>query len=82
MLEAAGQALPEPKSVLEINVDHPLVKRLSAEGDEQRFASLSHVLLDHALIAEGNAPADPAAYVRRMNELLLEPGAEAKAASA
>jgi molecular chaperone HtpG len=82
MLEAAGQALPEPKSVLEINVDHPLVKRLSAEGDEQRFASLSHVLLDHALIAEGNPPADPAAYVRRMNELLLEPGAEAKAASA
>ena len=72
LLEAAGQPLPEAKTVLEINVGHPLVKRLSAEADEQRFASLSHVLLDHALIAEGNAPPDPSAYVRRMNELLLE----------
>ena len=72
MLEAAGQALPEPKSVLEINVGHPLVKRLSAETDDRRFEALSHVLLDHALIAEGAPPADPSAYVRRMNELLLE----------
>jgi molecular chaperone HtpG len=82
MLEAAGQSLPEAKTVLEINVGHPLVKRLSAEPDEQRFASLSHVLLDHALIAEGNAPPDPSAYVRRMNELLLESSSESKAPGA
>lgn len=81
MLEAAGQPLPEAKTVLEINVDHPLVKRLSGEADEQRFASLSHVLLDHALIAEGNAPPDAVAYLRRMNELLLEPRPEPKDAS-
>ena len=81
MLEAAGQPLPEAKTVLEVNVGHPLVQRLAAETDEQRFASLSHVLLDHALIAEGNAPPDPAAYVRRMNELLLESPPEPKAAS-
>ena len=72
MLEAAGQPLPEAKTVLEINVGHPLVQRLSAETDDRRFESLSHVLLDHALIAEGTPPADPSAYVRRMNELLLE----------
>lgn len=82
MLEAAGQPLPEAKTVLEINVGHPLVERLSAETDEQRFASLSHVLLDHALIAEGNVPPDPSAYVRRMNELLLESTSGPKAASA
>jgi molecular chaperone HtpG len=82
MLEAAGQPLPEAKTVLEINVRHPLVKRLSAEADEQRFASLSHVLLDHALIAEGNAPPDPSAYVRRVNELLLATTSEPKAPGA
>lgn len=72
MLEAAGQPLPDPKTVLEINVGHPLVKKLSAETDDRRFEALSHVLLDHALIAEGAVPADPPAYVRRINELLLE----------
>ncbi|HZD51463.1 MAG TPA: molecular chaperone HtpG [Woeseiaceae bacterium] len=71
MLEAAGQKLPESKRVLEINIEHPLVKKLSAETDEHRFETLANVILDHALLAEGAPLADPAAYVRRMNELLL-----------
>jgi molecular chaperone HtpG len=76
MLEAAGQKLPESKPVLEINVSHPLVEKLSAETDEGRFGELAHVLLDHALLAEGSQLENPAAYVQRMNRLLLEAGAD------
>jgi molecular chaperone HtpG len=71
LLESAGQKLPESKPLLEINVDHPLVRKLSAETDDARFTVLSNVLLDHALLAEGTPLPNPAAYVRRMNELLL-----------
>ncbi|MGH8167713.1 MAG: molecular chaperone HtpG, partial [Woeseiaceae bacterium] len=72
MLEASGQKLPESKPHLEINVEHPLVMKLSAERDEKRFEALSNVLLDHALLAEGAQLPNPAAYVRRMNQLLLD----------
>ncbi len=72
MLEASGQALPESKPILEINVDHPLVSRLSGEADDARFDELSHIVLDHALLAEGSQLDNPAAYVHRMNRLLLD----------
>ena len=72
VLEASGQALPESRPVLELNVSHPLLERLSAETDDGRFDALAHVVLDHALLAEGSQLDDPAAYVQRMNSLLLE----------
>jgi len=72
MLEASGQELPESKPILEINVDHPLVGRLSGESDDARFDELSHIVLDHALLAEGSQLENPAAYVHRMNKLLLD----------
>ncbi len=72
MLEASGQSLPVSKPILEINVDHPLVARLSAETDDARFGALANVVLDHALLAEGAQLDNPADYVRRMNSLLLE----------
>jgi molecular chaperone HtpG len=72
MLEASGQALPESKPILEINIGHPLVNRLSAQEDGDRFDSLANILLDHALLAEGTQLDHPAAYVKRMNALLLE----------
>ena len=72
MLEASGQALPESQPILEVNVDHPLVARLSAETDGERFDGLSNILLDHALLAEGTQLDNPAAYVHRMNTLLLD----------
>lgn len=72
MLEATGQAIPPQKPILEINVDHPLVRRLSAETSDERFAEFSHILLDHALLAEGAQLDRPAEYVRRMNRLLLD----------
>jgi molecular chaperone HtpG len=72
MLEASGQAIPESRPILEINIDHPLVSRLSAETDSTRFDELSHIVLDHALLAEGSQLDNPAAYVHRMNKLLLD----------
>ena len=74
MLEATGQALPASRPVLEINVEHPLVGRLDAQTDDERFASLAEVLLDQALIAEGSQLDNPAEYVARINRLLLESG--------
>ena len=71
MLEASGQELPDSKPILEINVEHPLMTRLSGEADDGRFGALSNIVLDHALLAEGSQLANPAEYVRRMNDFLL-----------
>ena len=72
MLEASGQPVPASKPVLEINVAHPLVERLSRETDNERFEALSGIVLDHALLAEGSQLDNPADYVNRMNRLLLD----------
>ena len=69
MLKQAGQAVPESKPILEINPEHPLVKKL--EGSNQ-FDDLANVIFDQAVIAEGGLPEDPAAYVKRINSLLLK----------
>ena len=72
MLEASGQTLPETKPILEVNVEHPLLVRLAAETADDRFTALSNIVLDHALLAEGSQLDNPADYVSRMNQLLLE----------
>jgi molecular chaperone HtpG len=72
ILEAAGQALPESKPIFELNPEHPLVKKLEAESNDTRFGDLAHVLFDQANLAEGAQLQDPAAYVQRLNKLLLE----------
>ena len=72
VLEASGQSLPESRPILEVNIEHPLLERLAAEKDDGRFDALAHIVLDHALLAEGSQLDDPAAYVHRMNSLLLE----------
>jgi len=66
------QSLPPAKPILEVNVEHPLLVRLSAETDNTRFEELSHIVLDHALLAEGSHLDNPAEYVKRMNKLLLD----------
>ncbi len=72
MLKQAGQNAPTALPTLEINPDHALVKKLGAiEGDEPRFGDLAQVLFDQSLLAEGGVLEDPAAYVRRVNALLL-----------
>ena len=70
MLKQAGQQAPEMKPVLEVNADHALVKKLSADANPN-FNDLAHILFDQALLAEGGLPDDPAAYVKRVNALLV-----------
>jgi molecular chaperone HtpG len=70
MLKAAGQDAPEVKPILEVNPQHALVKRLEAQSDET-FGDWAELLLDQAMLAEGAALKDPAAFVKRMNALLL-----------
>ncbi|WP_071870330.1 molecular chaperone HtpG [Atopomonas hussainii] len=72
ILEASGQKAPESKPIFEINPAHPLVGKLEAEQSEQRFSDLALVLFDQAALAAGNSLKDPAAYVRRLNQLLVE----------
>ena len=69
MLKDAGQAVPDMKPILEINPEHPLVKKLQ---DSNQFDDLAHVIFDQAVIAEGGLPEDPAEYVKRINSLLLK----------
>ena len=68
MLKQAGQAAPEVKPILEVNAEHALVKKLDGSV---HFHDLAHILFDQALLAEGGLPEDPAAYVKRINALLV-----------
>ena len=72
MLEASGQTLPEAKPILEVNVDHPLLIRVAAETGDEQFEELTKIVLDHALLAEGAQLENPADYVRRVNQLILD----------
>lgn len=67
LLKQAGQKAPDTKPVLEVNPEHPLVKKLDGSV---HFHDLAHILFDQALLAEGGLPEDPAAYVKRVNALL------------
>ena len=68
LLKQAGQTAPEVKPILEVNPEHALVKKLDTST---HFDDLAHILFDQALLAEGGQLEDPAAYVRRVNDLLL-----------
>ena len=72
IMEAAGQKMPDSKPTLEINPGHPLMERLSAEVQEDRFNDLANVVYDQAALTEGRGLDDPAAYVKRINALLME----------
>lgn len=72
LMQAAGQAMPDSKPIFEINPTHALIKRLEAETDDERFADWSNILFDQAILAEGGQLDDPAQFVRRLNNMLLE----------
>lgn len=72
LMEQAGQELPDAKPIFEINPEHALVQKLDAETDDERFSELSSILFDQAHLAEGGQLVDPAAYVSKLNKLLLE----------
>jgi molecular chaperone HtpG len=68
LLKQAGQQAPKSQPILEVNAEHPLVKKL--ESDEARFDDLAHLLFDQAWLAEGGQLDDPASYVQRVTRLL------------
>ena len=74
LLKAAGQHAPAAKPTLEINPQHPVVQRLKAEAEREgsMFNDWASVLFDQALLAEGGQLDDPATFVKRMNQLMLE----------
>ncbi|MFK3990085.1 MULTISPECIES: molecular chaperone HtpG [unclassified Psychrobacter] len=72
MLKQMGQDVPESKPTLEVNPDHPLIKKLeSSEQSDVDFDKLAQVIFDQALLADGGQLDDPAAYLKRVNELLM-----------
>jgi molecular chaperone HtpG len=71
LLKEAGHAMPSSKPVLEINTDHPIVKRLVDEKSDDKFKDWSDILFDQALLAEGGHLEDPAGFVHKLNDMLV-----------
>ncbi|CAH2806299.1 MAG: Chaperone protein HtpG [Candidatus Burkholderia crenata] len=69
MLKQAGQQAPQMQPILEVNPEHPLVKKLHADNAD--FGDWCHLLFDQAMLAEGGTLEDPASFVKRTNALLL-----------
>ena len=72
LLKQAGHEVPDSKPILEINMDHPLVKRLRDETDETRFADWSTLLFEQAMLSQGGQLDDPSTFVKRLNGILVE----------
>jgi len=70
IMKAAGQDMPASLPTFEINADHALIQRLKEETDDERFADLSNLLFEQALLSEGGQLEDPATFVQRLNKLL------------
>ena len=71
ILGATGQKIDGAKPILEINPDHPMVARLAVEADPDRRKDWASLIFDQALLSEGGKLEDPAAFVRRMNEVIV-----------
>ena len=71
ILEAAGQKPPQSKPILEVNPEHPLLVRIAALQDGAEFDDLALLLFEQATLADGGHLPDPAAFVQRLNRLLL-----------
>ncbi len=72
LLRDAGHDVPTSPPVLEINPQHPLVKRIEGESDSSRSEDLGLLLFDEARLAAGDQLDDPAAFVGRVNRLLID----------
>ncbi|MEZ9237075.1 molecular chaperone HtpG [Shewanella sp. 10N.286.52.A9] len=71
LMQSAGQPVPETKPTFEINPHHPLVERLNNEQDEQLFANWADLLLQQAQLSEKGSLADPSAFIKLTNEMLV-----------
>jgi molecular chaperone HtpG len=76
LLAAAGHEAPAAIPSLELNLEHPLVRRLDRESDATRFERLALLLFEQAVLAEGRQLEDPPGFVARLNELLADFGAQ------
>ena len=74
MLEQAGQALPDNKPMLEVNLGHPLVQQMSGVDSDEAFGDWANLLFEQAVLAEGGQLQDPAGFVQRVNRLMLNAG--------
>jgi len=72
VLKQLGQDAPMPTPIMELNIEHPIIKRMESETDDGRFAELAKLLYEQSLLAEGGQLEDPAAFVRRLNKLMLD----------
>ena len=71
ILKASGQEIPVTKPILEINPDHPILKKIDGEANEDLFADWSQILFDQALLSEGSQLEDPATFVSKLNSLIV-----------
>jgi len=74
MLEQAGQAMPDSKPVLEVNLDHQLLKQVAAVESDEAFKDWAELLFEQAVLAEGGQLEDPAGFVQRVNRLMFDAG--------
>jgi molecular chaperone HtpG len=72
IMQAAGQAVPESKPILEINTGHPLVAKLAAEKDDENASRLAAILFDQAALSAGRQLENPAQFVQDLNKLMFE----------
>ena len=72
LLKAAGQNMPTSKPIFELNPEHPLIKRLKQEQDDERFGEWTNILFEQSVLAEGGQLEDPATFVQRLNKLFLD----------
>lgn len=71
ILKEAGHAMPGSKPILEINPDHPIVKKLGVEKSKKKFDDWSDILFDQAILAEGGQLDDPSGFVTKLNKMLV-----------
>ncbi|MFV2032990.1 MAG: molecular chaperone HtpG, partial [Gammaproteobacteria bacterium] len=71
ILKEAGHALPGSRPILEINPDHPILKKLDTEKSKKKFSDWSDILFDQAILAEGGQLEDPAGFVAKLNKMLV-----------
>lgn len=74
MLEQAGQVMPDSKPVLEVNLDHQLLKQVSVIDSDDVFKDWATLLFEQAILAEGGQLEDPASFVQRVNRLMFKAG--------
>jgi molecular chaperone HtpG len=72
LLKAAGQQVMDVKPILELNPDHAIIRKMSTESADDKLKEWTELLYEQAVLAEGSALQDPAAFVRRVNKLWME----------